>query len=79
MEGNSGNPFCHGLFETMIDPKIEGYLSEDAGFCRRWGELGGEIWVDMQSRLSHTGPLAFNGDLASQFEPVKAPGDAPKG
>jgi hypothetical protein len=78
MEGSAGNPYCYGLFETMIDPKIEGYLSEDAGFCRRWGELGGEIWVDTQSRLNHVGPIAFSGDLATQFEPVKAAGDAPK-
>jgi len=75
-EGSESNPYSWGLFETMIDPKIEGYLSEDAGFCRRWGELGGEIWVDTQSRLAHIGPLAFSGDLASQLEPVKAPDDA---
>ena len=78
-EGSESSPYCWGLFETMIDPKIEGYLSEDAGFCRRWGELGGEIWVDTQSRLSHIGLLAFSGDLASQLEPVKGPGEAPKG
>jgi hypothetical protein len=60
----------------MIDPKIEGYLSEDAGFCRCWGELGGEIWVDSQNGLSHIGPLS--GDLASQLEPVKGPSDAAK-
>jgi hypothetical protein len=29
--------------------------------------MGGEIWVDLQSRLSHVGILVFQGDLSTQF------------
>lgn len=59
-----------GLFGCMIDPDTGIYLSECFAFCRRWTELGGEIWVDLHSRLTHIGPFSFRGDLFSQLEPV---------
>ena len=43
------------------------YLSEDFAFCKRWTDMGGEIWADLRSKLQHVGPMAFNGDLSSQF------------
>jgi hypothetical protein len=55
------------LFECMIDPDTREYLSEDYAFCRRWRDLGGEIWLDTMSKLSHTGPVTFAGDLQAQF------------
>jgi hypothetical protein len=54
------------LFECMIDADGT-YLSEDFAFCRRWTAMGGEIWADLDSKLTHVGPMAFCGDLASQF------------
>jgi hypothetical protein len=60
----SDNRFA--LFECMI--AADGtYLSEDFAFCKRWTDMGGEIWADLDSKLSHVGPLAFCGDLSSQF------------
>jgi hypothetical protein len=54
------------LFECMI-AEDGTYLSEDFAFCRRWTDMGGEIWADLNSRLGHVGPMTFNGDLSSQF------------
>jgi hypothetical protein len=60
----SDNRFA--LFECMIaDDRT--YLSEDFAFCKRWTDIGGEIWADVNSRLIHVGPAAFAGDLSSQF------------
>ncbi len=66
----SANRFA--LFECMIEPETGLYLSEDYAFCRRWTALGGEIWLDLESRLTHVGAMAFAGDLATQFDPVSA-------
>ncbi|MCC8963603.1 MULTISPECIES: hypothetical protein [Bradyrhizobium] len=55
------------LFDCMIDPETKEYLSEDYAFCRRWRDLGGEIWLDTFSKLNHTGPVTFTGDLQAQF------------
>jgi hypothetical protein len=58
----------YALFDCMID-RDGTYLSEDFSFCKRWTDMGGEIWADLDSKLSHVGPLVFRGDLASQFMP----------
>jgi hypothetical protein len=58
-----------GLLDCMIDPDTGQYLSECFALCRRWAALGGEIWLDVESRLTHVGPLAFRGDLMAQLEP----------
>lgn len=60
----SDNRFA--LFECMI-AEDGTYLSEDFAFCKRWTDMGGEIWTDLNSRLSHIGPMTFRGDLSSQF------------
>jgi hypothetical protein len=57
------------LFECMI-AEDGTYLSEDFAFCKRWTDMGGEIWADLSSKLNHVGPMTFAGDLASQFAPV---------
>jgi hypothetical protein len=63
----SDNRFA--LFESMID-QTGTYLSEDFAFCKRWTDMGGEIWADLSSKLQHVGPMTFAGDLASQFVPA---------
>jgi hypothetical protein len=66
------SPNRFALFECMIEAETGLYLSEDYAFCRRWTALGGEIWLDLQSRLTHVGPMAFTGDLATQFDAISA-------
>ena len=61
------------LFECMI-AEDGTYLSEDFAFCKRWTDVGGEIWADLKSKLSHVGPMTFCGDLSSQFAGVEARG-----
>lgn len=51
------------LFDCMIDPQTKRYLSEDYAFARRWQMMGGDIWVDVASPLSHTGNMFFHGDI----------------
>jgi hypothetical protein len=64
------------LFESMIDPESATYLSEDFAFCKRWTDIGGEIWADLESRLDHVGPSVFHGDISSQFAALPATADA---
>lgn len=66
----AGSPHRFGLFECMIDRATGTYLSEDFAFCKRWTDIGGEIWADLDSRLDHVGPSVFHGDVSSQFAPA---------
>jgi hypothetical protein len=65
---SSGHGFA--LFECMIEEGSRLYLSEDFSFCKRWSDMGGEIWGDLQSRLNHVGPTTYYGDLSTQFSPA---------
>ena len=63
----SGSQWRYALFNCMIDEQTGTYLSEDFSFCRRWTDMGGEIWADLRSRLTHVGAVSFKGDVATQF------------
>ena len=56
------------LFNCLIDQSSGIYLSEDYSFCRRWTDMGGEIWVDYKSRLNHVGLMIFRGDMSAQAD-----------
>lgn len=51
----------YALFDTMIDPEDNRYLSEDYAFCRRWQKLGGRVWLDPFITLNHVGNHIFQG------------------
>lgn len=64
----AGSPWRAALFNCIIDQATGTYLSEDYSFCKRWTEMGGEIWVDYKSRLQHIGPMIFRGDMAARVD-----------
>jgi hypothetical protein len=63
------NPSPHqfALFDCMIEPETRHYLSEDYTFCRRWRDIGGQIWLDTQGPLVHTGAQDFVGNVALRY------------
>lgn len=54
------------------EKKITGYfdhmsvgdarLAEDRAFCRRWRNVGGDIYLLPDAPMTHTGPYTFSGD-----------------
>jgi len=64
------SPWRCALFNSLIEPETGVFLSEDYSFCKRWRDMGGEVWADLTSRLTHVGPVAFEGDASTQFGPA---------
>jgi hypothetical protein len=60
------SPNQYALFDCMIEPETGVYLSEDYAFCRRWRDLGGQIWLDAESPLIHVGAHEFVGAPAAR-------------
>ena len=54
--------YC-AIFDCMIDPDNKRYLSEDYAFCRRWQQIGGQIFADVTTTLGHVGNIRFAGRL----------------
>jgi hypothetical protein len=68
------------FFDVTVDPESGRYLSEDYGFCRLWEKIGGELYVDANSNLSHAGERLYTGDFGATLRsalPVAV--GAPKG
>ena len=58
------NDCFYTLFDCCIDPVSKVYLSEDYLFCKRWIDMGGELWLDLNTNLNHTGIIDYKGCLA---------------
>lgn len=65
------------FFETAQDPE-NGYLGEDIAFCRLWTNIGGKIYADTQTPLTHFGSHAFHGSLNMMFAKQKPIDDKKK-
>lgn len=74
--GKQYEPTMYSIFDCKIDEKGH-YLSEDWLFCRRWSELGGEIWAHGKVLLNHVGHFEFSGDLSKMPNFAQPTGDAP--
>jgi hypothetical protein len=58
----------HAAFDCMIDPESRRYLSEDYAFCRRWQQVGGKIYADVNTTLGHIGNLPFSGCMEERLK-----------
>ncbi len=45
------------LFNCLVEEGGGRLLGADESFCRRWTQMGGEIWVDLESALKGVGPV----------------------
>lgn len=51
----------YALFESWRDGNIK--FGEDYSFCRRWREIGGNIWIDPEILMGHVGFKTFMGSI----------------
>jgi hypothetical protein len=69
-DGPADNPlakFYWLFFDCMVDPDSGRYLSEDYAFCRRWRDMGGKVYADLNSEIVHLGQHLFRGNLAESL------------
>lgn len=56
------------FFDPLVDPERKLYLSEDYAFCHRWRAVGGTVWADLRSRVTHSGLVTVAGDIGLSLQ-----------
>lgn len=50
-----------GGYRSKDNPRIK--FGEDYSFCRRWRDIGGQIWIDPRMKMGHVGFKTFVGSI----------------
>lgn len=53
------------LFESYIDHDLGWKYGEDFSFCKKWKEIGGQVWCDPEIKMGHIGLKVFEGHLGN--------------
>jgi hypothetical protein len=56
--------WSYALFNCLALGPSGKFLNEDESFCWRWTQMGGEIWVDLESGLKGVGPVLHHWTLS---------------
>ena len=65
--GNAAAEEKYLLFDCMSEKETGVYISEDFGFCQKWRDIGGKVWLDTEGSLTHVGLYNFIGDPGLRF------------
>lgn len=52
------------LFDRIRDENHQKW-GEDFSFCKRWRELGGQVWIDPELEMGHIGNKTFTGKIGT--------------
>ena len=61
----------YNLFDTLHDTETKRYFGEDFGFCQRWTDIGGEVYVYIMDYISHIGDHEYCGRYYDQLVNLK--------
>lgn len=59
--GQAPNDTAHDLFGPYRIGRVK--FGEDYSFCRRWRDIGGQVWIDPEITMGHTGYKTFMGQV----------------
>ena len=61
----------YNLFDTLHDPETKRYFGEDFGFCQRWTDIGGKVYVYVMDHISHIGDHEYCGRFYDMLTGLK--------
>jgi len=61
----------YNLFDTLHDPKTKRYFGEDFGFCQRWTDIGGKVYIYALDYITHVGDHQYCGRFYDLLDPSK--------
>jgi hypothetical protein len=61
----------YNLFDTLHDVETKRYFGEDFGFCQRWTDMGGKVYIYALDYITHVGEHQYCGRFYDQLEAFK--------
>jgi len=68
----------YNLFDTLHDVETKRYFGEDFGFCQRWTDMGGEVYIYAMDNITHVGDHQYCGRFFDLLERAKSVDDSEK-
>jgi hypothetical protein len=68
----------YNLFDTLHDVETKRYFGEDFGFCQRWTDMGGEVYIYAMDNITHVGDHQYCGRFFDLLENAKPVDDSEK-
>ena len=68
----------YNLFDTLHDVETKRYFGEDFGFCQRWTDMGGEVYIYAMDNITHVGDHQYCGRFFDLLERAKSVDDSKK-
>jgi hypothetical protein len=61
----------YNLFDTLHDIETKRYFGEDFGFCQRWTDLGGKVYIYAMDYITHVGDHQYCGRFYDMLTGMK--------
>jgi len=61
----------YNLFDTLHDVETKRYFGEDFGFCQRWTDLGGKVYIYAMDYITHVGDHQYCGRFYDMLTGMK--------
>ena len=61
----------YNLFDTLHDVETKRYFGEDFGFCQRWTDLGGKVYIYAMDYITHVGDHQYCGRFFDMLTGLK--------
>ena len=61
----------YNLFDTLHDVETKRYFGEDFGFCQRWTDMGGKVYIYAMDYITHVGDHQYCGRFYDMLTGLK--------
>ena len=68
--------YATALFENIHEGRT--HYGEDISFCKRWTDMGGDVWIDPELYFGHIGNKTFHGCLGDQLRSMMNRNNQPR-
>ena len=66
-----GSEEMWNFFDTEFNEETGDFMGEDYAFCKRWTNIGGKIYANVDAYITHHGDFAYRGRFIDECRKIK--------